>query len=59
MTAMTGSADCPSADPIVTRASLHRVAENVLAAVRYAETGELGLEPVPGSFRTPVLHRVS
>ena len=56
---MTGSADCPSADLIVTRASLHRAAENVLAAIRHAETGELGLEPVPGSFRTPVLHRVS
>jgi len=27
-----------------------------LFAVRYAETGEIGLEPVPGGFRTPVLH---
>ncbi len=53
---MSGRADCPSADLTVTRAGLHRVAKNLLAAVRYAETGEIGLEPVPGGFRTPVLY---
>jgi hypothetical protein len=34
---------------------LHRVAEHVLAAARYAATGRIGLMPSPGGFRTPVL----
>jgi hypothetical protein len=53
MTAFTGSADCSSARLAVTRAGLHRVAEHVLAAARYAETGRIGLMPSPGGFRTP------
>ncbi len=36
-----------------TRAALHRVAEHVLAAALHAETGQIGLVPAPGGFRTP------
>src|SRR5439155_19825041 len=32
---------------------LHRVAEHILAAARYAASGEIGLVPSPGGFRTP------
>jgi hypothetical protein len=53
MTAFTGSTDCSPARLAVTRAGLHRVAEHVLAAARYAETGHIGLVPSPGGFRTP------
>lgn len=53
MTAFTGSADCSPARLAVTRGGLHRVAEHVLAAARYAETGRIGLMPSPGGFRTP------
>src|SRR6516225_9415977 len=54
MTAFTGSTDCCSpARLAVTRVGLHRVAEHVLAAARYAETGRIGLVPSPGGFRTP------
>ena len=53
MTAFTGSTDCSPARLAVTRAGLHRVAEHVLAAARYAETGRIGLMPSPGGFRTP------
>ena len=53
MTAMTGSADCSPADLAVTRAALHRVAEHLLAAALYAVSGEIGLVPAPGGFRTP------
>ena len=53
MTAFTGSADCPPARLAVTRGGLHRVAEHVLAAARYAETGRIGLMPSPGGFRAP------
>jgi hypothetical protein len=53
MTAMIGSADCPPDRLAATRAGLHRVAEHVLAAARYAATGEIGLVPSPGGFRTP------
>jgi hypothetical protein len=53
MTAFTGSNDCSPARLAVTRAGLHRVAEHVLAAARYAETGRIGLMPSPGGFRTP------
>jgi hypothetical protein len=53
MTAVTGSTDCSPARLAVTRAGLHRAAEHVLAAARYAETGHIGLTPSPGGFRTP------
>ncbi len=53
MTAFTGSADCPPARLAATREGLHRVAEHVLAAARYAETGRIGLMPSPGGFGTP------
>jgi hypothetical protein len=53
MTAMTGSADCPPHRLAATRDGLHRVAEHVLAAARYAASGEIGLVPSPGGFRTP------
>jgi len=53
MTAFTGSTDCSPARLAVTRAGLHRVAEHVLAAARYAETGRIGLMPSPGGFRAP------
>jgi hypothetical protein len=53
MTAMTGSADCPPARLAATRDGLHRVAEHLLAAARYAASGEIGLVPAPGGFRTP------
>jgi len=53
MTAVIGSADCPPARLAATRDGLHRVAEHVLAAARYAASGEIGLVPAPGGFRTP------
>jgi hypothetical protein len=53
MTAMIGSADCPPARLAATRDGLHRVAEHLLAAARYAASGEIGLVPAPGGFRTP------
>ena len=53
MTAMTGSADCPLVTLAATRDDLHRVAEHVLAAARYAAAGKIGLVPSPGGFRTP------
>jgi len=53
MTAMTSSADCPPARLSATRDGLHRVAEHVLAAARYAATGQIGLVASPGGFRTP------
>jgi len=53
MTAMIGSADCPPARLAATREGLHRVAEHLLAAARYAASGEIGLVPAPGGFRTP------
>jgi hypothetical protein len=53
MTAFTGSTDCSPACLAVTRAGLHRVAEHVLAAARYAATGRIGLMPSPGGFQTP------
>jgi hypothetical protein len=43
MTAMTGSVGRSPADLAVTRAGLHRVAEHVLAAARYAASGKIGL----------------
>lgn len=40
-----------------TREGLHRVAEHVLAAAQYAETGHIGLRVVDGGFETMhVLH---
>jgi len=48
MTAMIGSADCPPARVAATRDGLHRVAEHLLAAARYAASGEIGLVPAPG-----------
>src|SRR5207247_9989180 len=53
MTAIIGSTDCPPADLAATRDGLHRVAEHILAAARYAASGEIGLVPSPGGFRTP------
>jgi hypothetical protein len=53
MTAMPGTADCPPDRLTATRDGLHRVAEHVLAAARYAAAGEIGLAPSPGGFRTP------
>ena len=53
MTAMIGSADCPPARLAATRTGLHRVAEHLLSAARYSATGEIGLIPAPGGFRTP------
>ena len=53
MTALIGSADCPPALLAATRDSLHRVAEHVLAAAWYGASGEIGLAPSPGGFRTP------
>lgn len=42
-----------SADRIAqTRRGWHRVAEHLLAAAQYAETGRIGLRPVPGGFAT-------
>jgi hypothetical protein len=35
-----------------TRDSWHRVAEHVLAAGQYADTGKIGLHPFPGGFQT-------
>jgi hypothetical protein len=55
MTALIGSADCPPARLAATRDGLHRVAEHLLAAARYAATGKIGLVPSPGGFRTPPL----
>jgi len=52
MTAMTGSADCPPTCLAATRDGLHRVAEHILAAGLYAASGEIGLVPSPGGFRT-------
>ena len=49
MTAMIGSADCPPARLAATRDRLHRVAEHILAAARYAASGEIGLVPSPGA----------
>jgi hypothetical protein len=53
MTAMIGSADCPPARLAATRDGLHRVAEHLLAGALYAASGEIGLVPAPGGFRTP------
>lgn len=36
----------------ITRDGWHRVAEHVLAAGQYADTGEISLRPVPGGFQT-------
>jgi hypothetical protein len=38
----------------VTRQGLHRVAEHVLAAARYAETGRIGLQVIVGGFSTGI-----
>ena len=53
MTAMIGSTDCPPTRLAATRDGLHRVAEHILVAARYAASGEIGLVPAPGGFRTP------
>jgi hypothetical protein len=57
MTAITGGADRLPARLAATRAGLHRVAEHILAAALYAETGEITLMPSPGGFRTPSFGR--
>ena len=38
---------------LTTREAWHRLAEHVLAAARYAATGDIGLVPAPGGFATP------
>jgi hypothetical protein len=38
---------------VVTRRSLHAVAEHVLCAARYAAVGRIGLRAAPGGFATP------
>jgi hypothetical protein len=53
MTTFTGSADCPPTRLTATRDELHRVAEHLLAGALYAASGEIGLVPAPGGFRTP------
>jgi hypothetical protein len=40
-------------DVATTRASLHAVAEHVLAAARYQAVGRIGLVTAPGGFATP------
>jgi hypothetical protein len=40
---------------VVTRRSLHRVAEHVLSAALKTATGQIALEQAPGGFRTPLL----
>ena len=50
---MTATID--PADLAVTRESLHRVAEHLLAGTRKRATGEITLQPGPGGFRTPPL----
>jgi hypothetical protein len=52
MTAITGSADCPPHRLAATRDGLHRVAEHVLAAARYAASGEIGLIPLERLVRS-------
>lgn len=51
MAVLTGMA-VPDSLP-ATRDALHRLAEHVLAASRYAATGHIGLVPAPGGFATP------
>jgi hypothetical protein len=53
MTAITGGAGRLPARLAATRAGLHQVAEHILAAALYAQTGEIALMPSPGGFRTP------
>jgi len=53
MTAMIGGADCASARLASTRAGWHRVAEHMPASALYRATGNIGLVPSPGGFRTP------
>jgi hypothetical protein len=52
-------ADATSATFIRTRASLHAVAEHVLAAARYQATGRIGLAVTPGGFGTPPFRTAS
>jgi hypothetical protein len=42
-------------DLVTTRRSLHAVAEQVLAAARYASEARIGLVAAPGGFGTPTL----
>lgn len=44
-------------DLAATRLSLQALAEHVLAAARYADTGHIGLCPTPGGFGTPEFDR--
>jgi hypothetical protein len=53
MTAMIGSVGCASARLASTRTGLHRVAEHILTSALYRATGDIGLVPSPGGFRTP------
>ena len=45
----------PPAALAETRPSLHRLAEEILAAAAYRETGHVGLRPGPGGVGTPAL----
>jgi|tagenome__1003787_1003787.scaffolds.fasta_scaffold20933806_2 hypothetical protein len=48
--------DLPALDVlVVTRTSLHRVAEHVLAAALKRATGQIALRPLPGGIGTPPL----
>jgi hypothetical protein len=51
---MTHHADAVAPDTLaITRLSLHRLAEHVLAAARYRTVGRIGLQVVPGGIATP------
>jgi hypothetical protein len=50
---MIGGADCAPARLAVTRGGWHGVAERMPAAALYRATGQIGLVPSPGGFRTP------
>lgn len=50
---MIGGADCVPACLAVTGGGWHRVAEHMPAAALYRATGQIGLVPSPGGFRTP------
>lgn len=43
----------PVQAPSLTRLSLHRLAEHVLAAALHQATGRIGLHPRPGGITTP------
>ena len=50
---MIGGADCAPARLAVTRGRWRRAAEHMPATALYRATGQIGLVPSPGGFRTP------